>query len=869
MTNVHIVNHTHWDREWYFTSMDALVLSDQLFSDVIIELKRNPEASFVLDGQLSILDDYLTLYPEKIAEIKELIEAQQLFIGPWFTQTDAFFTSGESILRNAIIGIFESKKYGDFMPIGYLPDTFGFNAQIPVLLNEVGLENIILWRGVHLGKHVKSPYFKWESLGGDNKLYALNFPQGYGTGMLLEPTLDYVEGRLDKAVDFIKQFTDSNEIMIPSGNDQLGIISDFKHKVNKINELGKYTYQVSTYQHFLSLMKEMDLETYRGEFREPVLARVHKTIGSVRMDLKQEIFHLEHKLIRRVEPMLVIAQKLGIEISNRLLMNAWKKLLECQAHDSLAGCVSDAVAVDIGHRLKEANEICDSIENIVLKRISESLELSDHEILLMNTSPTAFSGEKIVQLLSKTKEIAIVGCDSVLLEAEFVESREHIMEETSAGNRFITEPGYYILTLQVRCELPGLGYKVFSFVEVDDAADSFKVVNGTKISIGEYQISFEDDQLMYQDAGQTIPNFISIVDDGNAGDTYDFSPLPQDTEIELTFTSCRCEAAKLFRRMRLKGTTKLPYDLTERTNHQKTTDFSYQLILELNADGEIKGDIQFENTVLNHRLRLKINVDESITHALSAIPYGFIAKENQELAGWENRFSERPVNIEPFEKTVSVFTPSASCSIFTQDSKEYEYDGSDLLLTLLATTDTLGKPDLVYRPGRASGDTTKKGHIMMATPLAQMKNKQLNSSFVLKFDKKEISEKELANWRYELEQTSISYQRQNLNFFIYRIDNKIQKRIDPLELKEREFSLLSFDKSAGILMSGLHNSYYQAGFVIRFENPTDTVVELDIEALFSDFEVERVNAIEEVQAFSNRISPYGVASFLVESKSFY
>jgi alpha-mannosidase len=73
MTNVHIVNHTHWDREWYFTSMDALVLSDQLFSDAIEELKQHPEASFVLDGQLSILDDYLQLYPEKLTDIKKLI----------------------------------------------------------------------------------------------------------------------------------------------------------------------------------------------------------------------------------------------------------------------------------------------------------------------------------------------------------------------------------------------------------------------------------------------------------------------------------------------------------------------------------------------------------------------------------------------------------------------------------------------------------------------------------------------------------------------------------------------------------------------------------------------------------------------------
>lgn len=78
MVKAHIVNHTHWDREWYFTSADALVLSEQLFTEVIDELKKHPEANFVLDGQLSILDDYVALYPEKLADIKQLIADKQL-----------------------------------------------------------------------------------------------------------------------------------------------------------------------------------------------------------------------------------------------------------------------------------------------------------------------------------------------------------------------------------------------------------------------------------------------------------------------------------------------------------------------------------------------------------------------------------------------------------------------------------------------------------------------------------------------------------------------------------------------------------------------------------------------------------------------
>ncbi len=59
-------------------------------------------------------------------------------------------------------------------------------------------------------------------------------PHGYGTGMLLEPSLKYVNGRLDPAIDFIKSYTDVDEVLIPSGNDQLNIIGDFKIKLKRL-----------------------------------------------------------------------------------------------------------------------------------------------------------------------------------------------------------------------------------------------------------------------------------------------------------------------------------------------------------------------------------------------------------------------------------------------------------------------------------------------------------------------------------------------------------------------------------------------------------------------------------------------------------
>ncbi|WP_313631072.1 glycoside hydrolase family 38 C-terminal domain-containing protein [Enterococcus devriesei] len=862
MTNVHIVNHTHWDREWYFTSMDALVLSDQLFSDAINELKKNPEASFVLDGQLSILDDYLLLYPERMDDIKSLVTNKQLFIGPWYTQSDAFFTTGEAVLRNAMIGIFESKKYGEYMPIGYLPDTFGFNAQIPVILKEAGFESAIMWRGLHLNKHVHSPYFKWSSLNNQSTVTVLNLPQGYGTGMLLEPTMEFVEGRLDPAIDFIKQYTDG-DVLIPSGNDQLAIIHDFSEKIEAINQLGKYDYQVSTYQDFLEYANQQELEVYSGEFREPVLARVHKTIGSVRMDLKKMIFHLEDKLIQRIEPLMVLAEKIGIHLSNRLLMLAWKKLLESQAHDSLAGCVSDSVAEDIHHRLKEADEICDSIENTILKQLADYLALGQSEILVVNTSPNKFKGFKTVTVLSSKPNIRFFEAEAVVIHQEFVASRENILEETPAGNRYITEPGYYILTVELTCELPGLGYKVFVFEESENDRKQFQCIEN-KLSGNDFTIEFSAGMVNLNYKGVRFKDFLSLVEEGNAGDTYDFSPFKDETEKILRFEHCECKVEENQQKMILQGKMKLPKTIADRKANQHNTSFAYQLILVLKENDQLSGSIIFKNSIMNHRVRLQIKNVQDFLKAEAGLPFGMISRENHSLDNWEEDYSEMPVNVNPFEKIVSGISKDYRLSLFTPDSKEYEYQADKLWITLLATTDSLGKPDLLYRPGRASGDTTKKGHIMMDTPLAQQLDQEVCFTFTLRMDDPSVQEKVLHQWKSQLLKPSISYQKQTLNYFVHRIDNKIQSFDVELSIQRKEHSVLDFG-SAEVFVSSLHRSYYDSSaFIIRFENPTSAEVCLPISDLFMGKNVTRVNAVEELLPYSENIDSYGIASFLIK-----
>ena len=66
-----VIPHTHWDREWYHTAerfrQRLVTLIDELLDDP-------PPAgeSFLLDGQAIVLEDYLTIRPERAAELSAL-----------------------------------------------------------------------------------------------------------------------------------------------------------------------------------------------------------------------------------------------------------------------------------------------------------------------------------------------------------------------------------------------------------------------------------------------------------------------------------------------------------------------------------------------------------------------------------------------------------------------------------------------------------------------------------------------------------------------------------------------------------------------------------------------------------------------------
>lgn len=145
---VHVIHHTHWDFEWYFTANESLVQLAYHLDEVMQALEQQQISYYLLDGLMSILDDYLTSFPEQKERLMKLVKSGKLAIGPWYTQTDELIVRGESIVRNLNLGMTLAESLGGCMNVGYLPDSFGQSKDMPKIYNGVGIQQAVFWRGV-------------------------------------------------------------------------------------------------------------------------------------------------------------------------------------------------------------------------------------------------------------------------------------------------------------------------------------------------------------------------------------------------------------------------------------------------------------------------------------------------------------------------------------------------------------------------------------------------------------------------------------------------------------------------------------------------------------------------------------------------
>ena len=400
-TTVHIISHSHWDREWYQSFESHRMKLIELVDNVLDKAENDPEfGGFFLDGQVIAIDDYLEIRPEKRAQVEKCIREGKVQTGPWYILQDEFLTSGEACVRNLQVGMQEAEQYGAVGNVGYFPDAFGNAGQMPQVLKQAGMDAVVFGRGVKpigpnnevTGGQYESTYSEmmWASPDG-TKLPGILFANWYNNGV--EIPVDEAEAKVywDKKLADARKFAATHQLLMMNGCDHQPLQKNITEAIRVARKL--YPDVEFIHSDFKKYVEAMEKEisenfsTVKGELtsQETDGRWTLANTASSWIGLKQDNRAGETALERKAEPAAAMADVMGKAYPEDQMIYSWKKLMQNHPHDSICGCSVDEVNEEMKIRFAKSRQVADAIYD-------ESVEYLTNKV---NTAALPGDGGKI------------------------------------------------------------------------------------------------------------------------------------------------------------------------------------------------------------------------------------------------------------------------------------------------------------------------------------------------------------------------------------------------------------------------------------------------------------------------------------------
>lgn len=757
---IHIVSHTHWDREWYLTYEQFRLRLVGLIDRLLDLMEARPDFEyFHLDGQTIVLEDYLELRPHQEARLRRLVANGRLLIGPWYDMPDEFLVSGESLVRNLARGHRLAAQFGTPMPVGYLPDLFGHVGQMPQILRQFGLDNAILWRGFG---GPRAEYW-WQAPDGSRVLMMHLPPEGYcnATRVHLDP-----ERMVERTADVIATEaarTAVGQVLLMNGVDHVEphpVIPELARRLTA--KLGSPV-RHSTLPAYVDAVRDavtrngVALEVIRGELRGgEEYANLLPGVFSARVYIKQANARIQTLLEKRAEPLASAAWMLGAAYPADELRYAWRTLLQNHPHDSICGCSIDAVHDENMTRFARAEQVARALVDRSAVAIADALPAGGAgtvRVVALNTTGTSST-----QTIEATIDLPYASAeprrhvDQQALDhpVTFWPQDASVMSVTTHDGRTLpfqlTAEEDVVTFVMMRYDtpwalqarrlhllwqgdVPPWGYATFDLGI--GQAEPARRASSTDSRIAEnalVRVTVNHDgtvDIIDKRTGTQYARCGEIEDMGDVGDEYNYSPPAHDRRV----TSAEAQNVRITQVLDgpIRTALRIDYDLAlpaaaSADRSARAVDMAMSAVsLVVSIDegsARVGWRISIDNRSLDHRVRLLFPTGvASIADVRAETAFGVARRPARRAVPAQVRV-EMPMSYGPTGSFTEAGNDQTGAVVFGEGLAEYEAvagpDGgtSHLALTLLRAVGFLSREDLVTRPSGHAGPG-------LATPGAQ------------------------------------------------------------------------------------------------------------------------------------------------------
>ena len=679
----------------------------------------------------------------------------------------------------------------------------------------------------------------------------------------------------------------TRHIYFPNGFDQAPVRTNLPQLVKERNEKDpENEYVISCIEDYIKDVKSEnpELEEVQGELVIAKHMRIHKSIFSSRSDLKVMNTQIQNYVTNVMEPLLTISYNLGNEYPHEAVAEIWKLLFENAAHDSIGSCISDTANEDVYVRYKQARDIAVNLVELHSRLIATNVKNdADMTFTAINTLPQKRKDTVIVKTYVPGGKFAIIDEKGNDVDYTIIKSRDltdYVLSQTimlDPSRKFYVPDQVLEVTMAIKAnDVPALGYVQYS---IDTQKDSHKETADKKVLENKYYtIEVEENgSLTIVDKANnvTYKNQGILVESGDDGDSFNYSPPRKDMEVFSNESKCtvKISGSDIYDQAEIHFDMVVPADLDERAEGKVSVTMLVDMTVALRKDSKvIDFNVKVDNKGLSHRLCVLF--DSQIVSAFNYADqqFGLIKRPNyyekemklymesmnnktekkagiQELANWANdqsTWQEPPISIEPTQSYVSLTDGKTGIAVIPQGVREYEVlDDSKIRLTLFRTYGFMGKENLIYRPGRASGER------IIETPAAQLL-KEMEFNFGFTSYAGDINDSDIDTLAKQY----------NTNLEVYTYAEFLNGRLifSQREIEGQNAKIHSlFETEGNLVVSAVKKAEEDDGYIIRLYNGKDhkdlddkIKFNFDIkEAYYTNLKEEKT---EEIKVENNTIS---------------
>jgi alpha-mannosidase len=653
-TSVRLTGNSHIDAAWLWPWTETVDVVRRTFATALQLMDEYPQYTFTQSA--AAYSDWIEQkYPNEFQEIARRVkDGRWEIVGGMWIEPDLNMPDGESLVRQLLVGKrYFKEKFGVDVRIGWNPDSFGYNWQLPQIYKKSGVDYFVTqkmaWNDTNV---LPLKLFWWQSPDGSRVL--TYFPHDYANG--IEP--ERIAGDVNRARKRNPGLTEMMHLYgigDHGGGPTRAMLDDGIHWTDP-KMVFPHTFFGVAQGFFSDVETKLDTEhspvwTYKAlaagnsELPDPPVGKISLPIWNDELyfEYHRGVFttQSEHKRnMRESEEELLDAEKFsslawldGDPYPALQLTEAWKKVLFNEFHDLAAG---SGIAVIY----KDARKDYEAVYGTARESTSSALGT-----LSARVNTKTVSGVPILV----TNSLAWPRTDLVEFDVQMPGTAEKGLSVRDAQGKALpvqvlsSDPATnkYHLLVKVK-DVPSIGYEVLDVIPHAGAPASDLTANGLTLENSMLRVTVDPKSGCITNLYDKKAQFESIAAGGCGNELIAFQDTPKDYDAWNIDANFEKHSDKLDSADSVKLVEDGPLRATIRvTRTWQHSSFVQDISLYAGIDRvDITNDIDWHETHI--LLKAAFPLAASSNSATFEIPYGTIARPTTRNNSWEAAKFEVP-----------------------------------------------------------------------------------------------------------------------------------------------------------------------------------------------------------------------------------